>query len=211
MSAARADAGKGGSKAARSDSADKTLVSDILPLATPRFRGRIGNTYVDSEADLIELPTAPAGAPNVLLVVLADVATAGRSRSALQPLSHHRAVFADPGGAALGSQSPLRPHGRHHGNGDRVSRLRRFLAEGGRQHRRNPARQSLQHGGLWKVAQHTGPRAERGGPVRSLADRQGLRLLVRIPGRRGEPVAHAAFREHRADRTAARQSELAFF
>ena len=73
MSAAKADAGKGGSKAARSDSADKTLVSDILPLATPRFRGRIGNTYVDSEADLIELPTAPVGAPNVLLVVLDDV------------------------------------------------------------------------------------------------------------------------------------------
>jgi arylsulfatase len=73
MSAAKADAGKGGSKAARSDSADKTLVSDILPLATPRFRGRIGNTYVDSEADLIDLPTAPAGAPNVLLVVLDDV------------------------------------------------------------------------------------------------------------------------------------------
>ena len=33
---------------------------DILPPATPRFRGRIGNAYVDCEADLIELPTAPA-------------------------------------------------------------------------------------------------------------------------------------------------------
>jgi hypothetical protein len=48
-------------------------LSDILPLATPRFRGRIGSTYVDSEADLIALPTAPAGAPNVLLVLLDDV------------------------------------------------------------------------------------------------------------------------------------------
>jgi len=48
-------------------------LSDILPLATARFRGHIGNTYVDSEADVIDLPTAPAGAPNVLLVVLDDV------------------------------------------------------------------------------------------------------------------------------------------
>jgi arylsulfatase len=48
-------------------------LSDILPLATPRFRGRVGNTYVDSEADLIALPTPPAGAPNVLLVLLDDV------------------------------------------------------------------------------------------------------------------------------------------
>ena len=49
------------------------LLSDILPLPDPRFRGRIGNTYQDSEADVISLPTAPAGAPNVLLVLLDDV------------------------------------------------------------------------------------------------------------------------------------------
>jgi arylsulfatase A-like enzyme len=52
---------------------DASLVSDILPLTTPRFRGRVGNTYVDSEAEVIALPTAPAGAPNVLLVLLDDV------------------------------------------------------------------------------------------------------------------------------------------
>ncbi|MBW8711586.1 MAG: sulfatase-like hydrolase/transferase, partial [Mycobacterium sp.] len=50
-----------------------TLVSDILPLPEPRFHGRIGSTYVDSEADIISLPTPPAGAPNVLLVLLDDV------------------------------------------------------------------------------------------------------------------------------------------
>src|SRR5215217_4582762 len=62
-----------GTEGAVNDRRDVSLVSDILPLATPRFRGRIGNTYVDSEADLIALPTAPAGAPNVLLVLLDDV------------------------------------------------------------------------------------------------------------------------------------------
>ena len=50
-----------------------TLVSDILPLPTPRFRGRVGSTYADSEAEAITLRTPPAGAPNVLLVLLDDV------------------------------------------------------------------------------------------------------------------------------------------
>jgi arylsulfatase A-like enzyme len=49
------------------------LVSDVLPLPTPRFGGRIGTTYADSQAELISMPTAPAGAPNVLLVLLDDV------------------------------------------------------------------------------------------------------------------------------------------
>jgi arylsulfatase A-like enzyme len=48
-------------------------LSDILPLPDPRFKGRIGSTYADSEADDISLPAAPADAPNVLLVLLDDV------------------------------------------------------------------------------------------------------------------------------------------
>jgi arylsulfatase A-like enzyme len=52
---------------------DTALLSDILPLPEPRFHGRIGNTYVDSEADIVSLPTAPAGAPNVLAILLDDV------------------------------------------------------------------------------------------------------------------------------------------
>jgi hypothetical protein len=50
-----------------------TPLSDVLPLPDPRFHGRIGSTYVDSEADIISLPMPPAGAPNVLLVLLDDV------------------------------------------------------------------------------------------------------------------------------------------
>jgi len=52
---------------------ETALLSDILPLPDPRFKGRIGSTYADSEADIISLPTAPAGAPNVLLILLDDV------------------------------------------------------------------------------------------------------------------------------------------
>ena len=42
-------------------------LSDVLPLPEPRFKGSIGTSYTDSKADVIALPTAPAGAPNVLL------------------------------------------------------------------------------------------------------------------------------------------------
>src|SRR5438034_4153838 len=52
---------------------EAALLSDTVPLPVPRFKGRIGNTYADSEADIISLPAAPAGAPNVLLVLLDDV------------------------------------------------------------------------------------------------------------------------------------------
>jgi len=48
-------------------------LSDILPLPEPRFKGSIGTSYADSKADLIALPTAPVGAPNVLLILLDDV------------------------------------------------------------------------------------------------------------------------------------------
>ena len=49
------------------------LLSDILPLPDPRFRGEIGSTYVDSQADIISAAPAPPGAPNVLLIMLDDV------------------------------------------------------------------------------------------------------------------------------------------
>jgi arylsulfatase A-like enzyme len=60
-------------KTTKTQSQKTTLLSDILPLPEPRFKGRIGSTYVDSEADVISLPTPPEGAPNVLLVMLDDV------------------------------------------------------------------------------------------------------------------------------------------
>jgi hypothetical protein len=43
-------------KAPAKNGASRQILSDILPLPTPRFRGRIGSTYADSEADVIHCP-----------------------------------------------------------------------------------------------------------------------------------------------------------
>ena len=62
---------------------------DILPPPAPEFKGKIGTTYKDSAPDFgpaVPL-AAPAGAPNVLVIVLDDVGL----RSALvlrRPYSH---------------------------------------------------------------------------------------------------------------------------
>lgn len=74
------------SQAKNATARETSLLSDILPLPDPRFKGRIGSTYADSEADVISLPTAPPGAPNVLLVLLDDVGF-GRTRTFGGPVS----------------------------------------------------------------------------------------------------------------------------
>ncbi|MDF5739811.1 MULTISPECIES: arylsulfatase [unclassified Nostoc] len=47
--------------------------SKVLPFPPPEFKGKIGITYKDSEPDFPQPITAPAKAPNVLLVILDDV------------------------------------------------------------------------------------------------------------------------------------------
>ena len=44
-----------------------------LPLADPPFTGKIGRTYQDSTAAWPPLPAPPAGAPNVVIILLDDV------------------------------------------------------------------------------------------------------------------------------------------
>ncbi|ABA19737.1 Sulfatase [Trichormus variabilis ATCC 29413] len=47
--------------------------SEVLPLPLPAFKGKIGLTYKESQPDFPQPITAPANAPNVLLVILDDV------------------------------------------------------------------------------------------------------------------------------------------
>ena len=45
----------------------------VLPRPDPPFKGKIGQTYKDSQPDAIGVTKAPAGAPNVLVIVIDDV------------------------------------------------------------------------------------------------------------------------------------------
>ena len=46
---------------------------EVLPRPDPKFDGIIGQTYKDSTPDKIPLVKAPAGAPNILLILIDDV------------------------------------------------------------------------------------------------------------------------------------------
>lgn len=46
--------------------------SDVLPVPEPKFPGTIGRTYKDSTMGTIPVTKAPAGAPNVLFVLIDD-------------------------------------------------------------------------------------------------------------------------------------------
>lgn len=45
----------------------------VIPLPEPQFGGIIGKTYKESESEWPELPAPPAGAPNVVVILLDDV------------------------------------------------------------------------------------------------------------------------------------------
>jgi hypothetical protein len=53
---------------------EPTTAQSKLPLSDPEFKGTIGNDYKDSKADtgMFKSPTAPKGAPNILLVLIDD-------------------------------------------------------------------------------------------------------------------------------------------
>ena len=85
-------------------------------METPQFQGVIGDDWRDSTPWWPEVPTPPAGAPNVVLVVLDDVGFAqlgcygsdidtptidglAGDRGPPHQLPHHRAVLARPGPA----------------------------------------------------------------------------------------------------------------
>jgi arylsulfatase A-like enzyme len=53
--------------------AEDKVDRSVLPLPTPQFEGVIGKTYKESREDWPKPPTAPAGAPNVVVILLDDV------------------------------------------------------------------------------------------------------------------------------------------
>ena len=110
---------------------------DRLPIPDRPFVGELPYDAKDPATTFppIEPLRPPAGAPNVLVVLLDDVGFGASSafggpcatptaerlageRAEVQPLPHHGAVLADAPGAAHRAQPPLGRHGRHHRDRD---------------------------------------------------------------------------------------------
>ena len=162
----------------------------------------------------IEPLRPPAGAPNVLVVLLDDVGFGAASafggpcetptaerlaggRAEVQPLPHDRAVRADAAGAADGAQPSHGRDGRHHGDRDLGAGLQLGPAQHLRAAGRDAEAQRLLDGAVRQVPRGAGVGDQPGGPVRRLADRRRrLRVLLRLHRRRDEPVLPRALQRH---------------
>ncbi len=187
------------------------------------FPGRIGRTWDVSEPAFPVPREAPKGAPNILYIVLDDVGfgwsstfgglveTPNITTLANNGLSyinspHDGALLADARVPAHRAQPPLGRHGEHHRARDGLPRLQRPPAAGQGRHRgrcctSTATRRSRSASGTTPPSEETS--VER--PLRSLADRAGLRLrsLLRLLRRRQQPVVSEALPRSRADRSAA--------
>ena len=123
---------------------------------------------------------------------------AGGAGPALHPLPHDRTVLADAGGAAHRAQSPLDRQRRDHRGRHRLRRLHGHHRQERRHDRRGAAAAWLRHRVVRQESQHARLGNQPGRPVRPLAERPGLRLLLRLHGRRHGSVAADAVREPRA-------------
>ena len=178
-----------------------------LPIRRETFDGIIGRTLDGSQPDwnLIGHPTPPEGAPNVLLVLIDDagfgnpstfggpIHTPNYTRVAEGGLRYNRfhvtalcsptraALLTGRNNHAVGFGSIGELAGGFPGYSATVPRdcapLPRILRDNG-----------YSTGGVREMAPDTRCAARSGRPVRSVAERLGLRLLLRDPRRRREPV-----------------------
>ena len=124
--------------------------------------------------------------------------TASPRRPALHALPHHGALLADAGGAAHRPQPPQLPPPASSPSSATASPATPASSARTARRRRDRCGRTATHRLVRQEPQHrpTGRPARRA--VRSLADGPGLRLLLRLHGRRHRPVAPALVREHHA-------------
>jgi len=152
----------------------------ILPVPPPDFAGKIGETYKESSPDWRPaLPLqAPAGAPNILMIVLDDVGysqlgsyggmieTPNLDRlaaSGVRYTNFHTTALCSPTRAALLT-------GRNHHS----VTLAAITEAASGDHRRGSQAERLQHVRLWQMASGALHGLHGGGSVRPLASRNGL-------------------------------------
>ena len=185
-----------------------------LPIRREAFAGVVNRTLAGSQPDwnLIGHPTAPEGAPNVLLVLIDDagfgnpgtfggpIQTPNYSRMAEAGLRYNRfhvTALCSPTRAALltGRNNHAVGYGSIGEFAGGFPGYSATLPTGLRAAAADPAGQRLQHGGIRQVASDAGRSAGPRRAVRPLAERLGVRLLLRDPRRGGEPVGSLPGRE----------------
>ncbi len=191
----------------------------VLPMAYPSYPA---STEIDARKATppprYEVKP-PAGAPNVVLILLDDfgfgqasafgggVEMPNLDRLAANGLRYnnfHVAALCSPTRVAL-----LTGRNHHSANAGAVMDIataypgqQRRAAQQHHAARGDPPAERLQHGGLRQVARDGAVGGERLGSHRSLADALGLRQVLRVHRRRDEPVGADDLRRHDARRAA---------
>ena len=165
----------------------------------------------------------PKGAPNVLLIMTDDQGygvtrhlrrrhpdagdgSAGEGGTALHAVPLHRALLADAGGADHRPQPPLGGLRRDRGNVHRLPGLRQRHPQGQGDHRHDSPGQRLRDVVVRQEPQHADLSIQPGRAVRSMAQRDGLRVFLRVHGRRDQPVDALSLPRSHADLSVGRAS-----
>ena len=193
---------------------------EVLPIPDRAYDGPVFEDAKDPAAKFppIEPLRPPAGAPNVLIVLIDDAGfgcssafggpcqtpTAERLAGEglkFSALPHDGAVLADARGAALGPQPPHGRDGRDHGDRDLGAGLQLDPPEHVRAAGGDAQAQRLRDGAVRQVPRGAGVGDEPARPVRLVAERRRrLRVLLRLHRRRDQPVLPGAVRGDDAGR-----------
>ena len=197
-----------------------SLQRDVLPIPDQPYEGELPFDAKDPAATFppIEPLRPPAGAPNVLVVLLDDVGFAASSafggpcatptaeRLAADGLKYnrfHTTALCAPTRQALltGRNHHTVGMGVHHRARDLGAGLQLDPAEHVRAARADAEAERLLDGAVRQVPRGAGVADEPDGPVRRVADRgRRLRVLLRLHRRRDEPVLPGDLRGHDAGR-----------
>ena len=174
----------------------------------------------DTSFPPIETLLPPAGAPNVLIVLLDDIGfgassafggpcqtprrrTARRERPQVLALPHDGALLSDARCAPVRAQPSHRRHGRHHRDRHVGAGLQLVAAQHVRAATRDASAERLLDRAVRQMPRGARVGDEPDGTVRPLAaPGRRVRVLLRLHRRRDEPVLPRAVRRHGADRDA---------
>ena len=208
-----------------SPSATTTIGGKQLPPPDPKFGGVIKEKATESKAWWPPRVVPPKGAPNVLLIMTDDcgfgapstfggvVPTPALDRIAKNGLRYTqfhstRAVLADARRADHRTQPSRGRLWRRGRSGDGVPGVRLGHQEGLRHDRRDSQAERLRDLVVRQGPQHALLPGEPGRAVRSMADRHGLRIFLRVRRRRHQPVAAEPVPQHDRHLSVSGQSRL---